>query len=46
MSKTISLLKGKAVIEGKFSDLEEKLLIEKYKKYWSSGEHSLSRLPF
>jgi hypothetical protein len=46
MSKNISLLKGKVVIEGKFSELEQAFLIEKYKskkafEFWRTQLKSL-----
>lgn len=49
MSETISLLKGKVVIKGKFSEPEENLLIEKYKskkifEFWRTQLKSLTFL--
>lgn len=49
MSKTISLLKGKVIIEGKFAEQEQELLIEKYKskkvfEFWRTQLKSLTFL--
>lgn len=49
MSKNISLLKGKVVIEGKFSEPEQEFLIEKYKskkvfEFWRTQLKSLTFL--
>ena len=48
MSKNISLLKGKVVIEGKLSELEQEFLIEKYqsKKVFELWRTQLKSLTF